>query len=90
MGKSSRGVAMGEGKIFVGQLDAKLVALDQRTGEAVWSIEAERWQDGFSITSAPLYYDGMVITGFSGGEMASRGRVKAFSAKDGKLLPLAL
>ncbi len=86
MGRSSRGVAMGEGKIFVGQLDAKLVALDQRTGRVVWSIEAERWQDGFSITSAPLYYDGMVITGFSGGEMASRGRVKAFRAGDGKLL----
>jgi glucose dehydrogenase len=56
MGRSSRGVTMGEGKIFVGQLDAKLVALDQRTGEVVWSIEAERWQNGFSITSAPLYY----------------------------------
>ena len=83
MGRSSRGVAMGDGKIFVAQLDAKLVALDQRTGEVVWSVEAERWQNGFSITSAPLYYDGMVITGFSGGEMASRGRVKAFNAKDG-------
>jgi quinohemoprotein ethanol dehydrogenase len=86
MGKSSRGVAMGDGKIFVGQIDAKLVALDQRTGKVVWSIEAEPWQKGFSITSAPLYYDGMVITGFSGGEMASRGRVKAFRAKDGKPL----
>ena len=86
MGRSSRGVTMGEGKIFVGLNDARLVALDQRTGEVVWSIEAERWQDGFSITSAPLYYDGLVITGFSGGEMASRGKVKAFSARDGKLV----
>jgi quinohemoprotein ethanol dehydrogenase len=86
MGRSSRGVTMGEGKIFVGLNDARLVALDQRTGEVVWSVEAERWQDGFSITSAPLYYDGMVITGFSGGEMASRGKVKAFSARDGKLV----
>jgi alcohol dehydrogenase (cytochrome c) len=85
MGRSSRGVAMGDGKIFVGLLDARLVALDQRTGEVVWEIAAERWQDGFSITSAPLYYDGMVITGFSGGEMASRGRVKAFDADDGEL-----
>ncbi len=83
MGKSSRGVAMGDGKIFVGQLDAKLVALDMRTGAVVWSVDAQRWQNGFSITSAPLYYDGLVITGFSGGEMASRGHVKAFSAKDG-------
>ena len=86
MGRSSRGVAMGDGKIFVAQLDAKLVALDQRTGEVVWSTEAERWQSGFSITSAPLYYDGMVITGFSGGEMASRGKVRAFDADDGSLV----
>jgi alcohol dehydrogenase (cytochrome c) len=86
MGRSSRGVTMGDGKIFAGLNDARLVALDQRTGAVVWSVEAERWQDGFSITSAPLYYDGMVITGFSGGEMASRGKVKAFSAKDGKLV----
>ena len=86
MGRSSRGVTMGEGKIFVGLNDARLVALDQRTGEVVWSADAERWQDGFSITSAPLYYDGMIITGFSGGEMASRGKVKAFSARDGKPL----
>ena len=52
----------------------------------VWAVEAERWQNGFSITSAPLYFDGMVVTGFSGGEMASRGRVKAFDAKDGSEL----
>jgi PQQ-dependent dehydrogenase (methanol/ethanol family) len=86
MGRSSRGVTMGEGKIFVGLNDARLVALDQRTGEVVWSVEAERWQDGFSITSAPLYYDGMVITGFSGAEIGVRGRVKAYDADDGKLL----
>jgi quinohemoprotein ethanol dehydrogenase len=36
--------------------------------------------------SAPLYYDGMIITGFGGGDMGIRGRVKAYSAKDGKLL----
>jgi alcohol dehydrogenase (cytochrome c) len=84
MGRSSRGVAMGDGKIFLATLDARLIALDQRTGEVAWAVDAERWQNGFSITSAPLYYDGMVITGFSGGEMASRGRVKAFSARDGR------
>ena len=46
MGKSSRGVALGEGKVFVGPLDARLVALDQKTGSVVWSIEAEPWQKG--------------------------------------------
>jgi glucose dehydrogenase len=84
-GWAARGLGMGDGKIFVGQLDAKLVALDQRTGEVVWSIQAEDPQVGFSITSAPLYYDGMVITGFAGGDLGIRGRVNAYDAKSGEL-----
>ena len=82
----SRGVAIGEGKIFLGRLDGKIVALDQRSGREAWSVQAERWQDGFTITSAPLYFDGMIITGFAGGEHTARGRVRAFGAKDGKPL----
>ena len=85
-GWTSRGVGIGDGKIFVGRLDGRLVALDQRTGGEVWSIQAERWEEGFSLTSAPLYYDGMVITGFAGAEIGVRGRVKAYDADDGKLL----
>ena len=46
----SRGVGFGDGKVYVGQLDGKLVALDQATGAVVWSTQAERWQEGFSIT----------------------------------------
>ena len=84
-GWSSRGLALGDGKIYVGQLDGKLVALDQRTGKIAWSTQAERWQDGFVITAAPLYYDGLVIMGFAGGDRATRGRLKAFSARDGSL-----
>ena len=82
-GWTSRGVGLGDGKIFVGQLDGKLLALDQQTGEIIWSVQAERWQEGYSITSAPLYYDGMVITGFAGAEFAARGRVKAYDAATG-------
>jgi alcohol dehydrogenase (cytochrome c) len=84
-GWSSRGLALGDGKVYVGQLDGKLVALDQRTGNVLWTTQAERWQDGFTITAAPLYYDGLVITGFAGGDRATRGRLKAFSARDGSL-----
>ncbi len=82
-GWTSRGVAVGDGKVYVGQLDGRLVALDQKSGKAVWSTQAERWQDGYTITAAPLYYDGMLIVGFAGGERAVRGRVKAFDATDG-------
>jgi quinohemoprotein ethanol dehydrogenase len=85
-GWTSRGVALGEGKVYVGQLDGRLVALDRKSGKPAWSIQAERWQDGYTITAAPLYYDGMLIVGFAGGENGTRGRVKAFDAKDGHLL----
>ena len=85
-GWTSRGVALGDGKVFVGQLDGKLVALDQKSGQPLWSTPAERWQDGYTITAAPLYFDGLVIVGFAGGERATRGRVKAFDARDGHLV----
>ncbi|HEY3516344.1 MAG TPA: PQQ-binding-like beta-propeller repeat protein [Gammaproteobacteria bacterium] len=85
-GWSSRGVGHGNGRIFLGGLDGRLVALDAKTGAVAWTVQAERWQDGFSITSAPLYYDGLVITGFSGAELGVRGRVKAFNAENGELV----
>jgi len=85
-GWTNRGVAIGDGRVYVGQLDGRLVAIDQRTGGPAWSIQAERWQNGYTITAAPLYYNGMVIVGFSGAENGTRGRVKAFDAKDGHLI----
>ena len=85
-GWTSRGVALGDGMVFVGQLDGKLLALDQVSGDIRWSTQAEQWQQGYTITSAPLYYDGMVITGFAGAEFGTRGRVKAYDAKDGTLI----
>jgi len=48
-GWTSRGVALGEGKVFLGRLDGAIVALDQRTGKQIWSVQAERWQDGFTL-----------------------------------------
>ena len=85
-GWSVRGLGLGEGLVFVGRLDARLVALDQRTGEVVWDIQAEDPAVGFSITSAPLYFDGMVITGFAGGDLGTRGRVNAYDADNGELV----
>jgi len=80
----SRGVALGDGRVYLGQLDGTLVALDQKTGERVWQTPVGDWQKGYTITAAPLYYDGMVITGVSGGEFSIRGRIQAYDAKTGK------
>ncbi len=85
-GWTSRGVALSDEHVYVGQLDGQLKALDRVTGEVAWSVQAERWQEGYTITAAPLYYDGMVIVGFAGSEVGIRGRLKAFDATDGSLL----
>jgi quinohemoprotein ethanol dehydrogenase len=83
-GWESRGVAIGDGRVYIGQLDGKLVALDQQTGQVAWTTLVARWQDGYSITGAPLYVNGMVITGVSGGEFGTRGSVTAYDATTGK------
>lgn len=82
----SRGVGIGAGKVFVAQLDNRLVALDQRTGKVLWSVQSETLEDGgYTFTAAPLYYDGLVIIGHAGAELATRGRLKAFDAGSGEL-----
>jgi alcohol dehydrogenase (cytochrome c) len=85
-GWNNKGVAINDEKVFIGQLDGKLVALDRSTGKVAWSIQAERWQENFSITAAPLYVDGMVLIGFAGGDRGTRSRLKAYDAKDGHLI----
>jgi len=85
-GWNNRGVALSEDKVFMGRLDGKLVALDRKTGLPKWTIQAERIEENFSITPAPVYYDGLVITGFAGADRGTRGRVKAYDADDGTLV----
>lgn len=82
----NRGLAMGEGLLFSGQLDANLVALNMKTGEVVWKTPLEKWENGYTITSAPLYYDGIVYSGIAGGEFGVRGRLTALDAKTGAIL----
>src|SRR5262244_401845 len=85
-GRANRGLAMGEGRLFFGQLDATVVALDMKTGGVVWKTPIENYEHGYSITSAPLYYDGIVYSGISGGEYGVRGRLTALDAKTGAIL----
>ena len=82
----NRGLAMGEGLLFLGQLDANVVALDIKTGKEVWRTPIEEWQNGYGITSAPLYYNGIVYSGITGGEFGVRGRLTALDAKTGNIL----
>jgi len=72
-GLANRGLAMGEGLLFFGQIDVSVVALDMKTGKVVWKTPIEQNQNGYSITSAPLYYDGIIYSGISGGEYGYAG-----------------
>jgi quinohemoprotein ethanol dehydrogenase len=85
-GWDNRGVAAGDGLVFTGLLDGSFAGLDQKTGKLMWKTQLEDYHDGYSITGAPRYYDGMVFTGMSGGENGIRGRLYALDAKTGKEL----
>jgi len=82
----NRGLAMGEGQIYLGQLDANVVALDMKTGKVAWKTPIEKWQNGYGVTSAPLYYDGIIYSGITGGEFGVRGRLTALNAKTGEIM----
>jgi quinohemoprotein ethanol dehydrogenase len=82
-GWDNRGVAAGEGMIYSGQLDGSFVALDQKTGKIAWRTQLEDYHDGYSITGATRYYDGLVFTGMAGGENGIRGRLYALDARTG-------
>jgi quinohemoprotein ethanol dehydrogenase len=85
-GWDNRGVAIGDGMVFVSQLNGAQVALDQETGKVKWSTPVVEPGQGFTITSAPLYYNGNLYVGGSGGEYGIRGRLTALDAKTGKIL----
>jgi len=81
----NRGVALYDDLVIFGTLDAKLVALNNKTGKVVWKKTVEDYKAGYSITAAPIVVRGKVITGVSGGEFGIVGKVEAYDAKTGKL-----
>lgn len=81
----NRGVALYDDLVIFGTLDAKLVALDAKTGKVKWKKKVEDYKAGYSITAAPIVVKGKVITGVSGGEFGIVGKVEAYDAKTGKL-----
>ncbi|MDO8441856.1 MAG: PQQ-dependent dehydrogenase, methanol/ethanol family [Polaromonas sp.] len=85
-GVSNKGVALYEGKVFRGTLDAHLVALDQKTGKEVWKKKIIDWKEGYSITSAPLIAGGVLITGISGAEFGIRGFIDGYDPATGNHL----
>ncbi|EAA20218.1 methanol dehydrogenase large subunit homolog-related, partial [Plasmodium yoelii yoelii] len=82
----NRGLAYGDGKIFLAQGDATLVALDAKTGKIVWKVKNGDPKTGMTATNAPLVVKDKVLTGISGGEFGVRGFLAAYNIKDGSLV----
>ena len=85
-GPNNRGVAVEGGKVFMGTLDARLVALDAKTGQPAWDVEIADPEKGYSETMSPTVVDGKVLIGTNGGEYGIRGFVKAFDVETGNLV----
>jgi alcohol dehydrogenase (cytochrome c) len=81
----NRGVAYGEGMIFLHQADTTLVALDAKTGKVAWSVKDDDPAKGATGTSAPLVVKDKVLVGVSGGEFGVQGHMTAYNIKDGSV-----
>jgi PQQ-dependent dehydrogenase (methanol/ethanol family) len=81
----NRGVAAYQGKIYLGTLDGRLVALDARTGERVWAVSTIDRTKPYTITGAPRAARGLVFIGNGGAEYGVRGYVSAYDAETGAL-----
>ncbi len=81
----NRGVAAWKGRLYLGTLDGRLVALDARTGKEVWSVVTVDQTKKYTITGAPRIVKGKVLIGNGGAEFMVRGYISAYDADTGKL-----
>ena len=82
----NRGAAIYGDNVIFGTLDARLVALNRKTGDVVWNKKIADYKAGYSYTAAPLIVNGLVITGNSGGEFGIVGEVQARNAETGEMV----
>ncbi len=85
-GQVNRGVALLDDQVFLGTVDAHLVALDARTGRVNWDIEVADFSGGYAITVAPLALKDKIIVGIAGGEYGIRGFLDAYDPITGERL----
>jgi len=82
----NRGVAVWKGRVYVGTIDGRLIALDARTGEKVWEVVTVDQAQPYTVTMAPRVVRDKVIIGNSGAELGVRGYVSAYDTDTGKLI----
>jgi len=83
-GPVNRGFAMLDDRLYMGTLDAHLVALDRKTGAVVWDVAVGDLKNANAITAAPLVVKNKVVIGVAGGDFSSRGYIDAYDARTGE------
>ncbi len=83
-GQVNRGLAMLGDTLFMGTVDAHLIAIDAKSGRPIWKTKVAENALGYAVTVAPLVVKDKVILGVAGGEYGIRGFMAAFDAKTGK------
>jgi alcohol dehydrogenase (cytochrome c) len=83
-GANNRGLAILGDTLFMGTLDAHLVAIDAKSGRLKWTVNVGEFAQGYSVSLAPLVIKDKVVIGVGGGEFGIRGFIAAFEAATGK------
>src|SRR5499433_3853140 len=83
-GPVNRGFAIFGDRLYMGTLDAHLVALDRQSGDLIWDVAVGDLKNANAITAAPLVVKNKVIVGVAGGDFSSRGYIDAYDADSGK------
>jgi alcohol dehydrogenase (cytochrome c) len=83
-GKVNRGLAILGDTLYMGTIDAHLIAIDARNGKPLWNVTVANAGAGYALTHAPLVVKDKVIVGTAGGEYGIRGFIAAYDARTGK------
>jgi alcohol dehydrogenase (cytochrome c) len=83
-GRVNRGLAILGNTLYMGTLDGRLVAIDAGTGRKRWDVKVVDYEQGYSLTMAPLAIRNKILVGPAGGELGIRGFIAAYDAETGK------
>jgi len=83
-GRINRGLAILGDTLFMGTIDARLIAVDAKSGKPIWNIQVARPEEGYALTHAPLVVKDKILVGVAGGEYGIRGFIAAYNGKTGK------
>ena len=85
-GYANRGLAYHDGKLYRTNIDNRIIVFDPINGEILWEKKVHDASRRYSMTSAPLIANGVLITGIGGSEYAAPGFIDGWSPDTGEHL----